>query len=94
MLIAEAVRAAGDVPARWRTAAAGLATAVGFVLAALVSGLEPRLLAPAHWAELANGIGGGLEALSGVTLPYVGADPWPDVTLRLAGPCSWQPRRP
>ena len=85
VLIAEAVRAAGNVPERWRTAAAGLATFVGLVMAALVSGLEPRLLAPAHWEELANGIGRGLEALSGVTLPYLGADPWPDVTLRLGG---------
>ena len=85
VLIAEAVRAAGDVPERWRTAAAGLATFVGFVLAALVSGLEPRLLAPAHWEELANGIGRGLEALGGVTLPYLGADPWPDITVRLGG---------
>ena len=85
VLIAEGVRAAGDVPERWRTAAAGLATFVGVVLAALVSGLEPRLLAPAHWEELVNGIGRGLEALGGVTLPYLGADPWPDVTVRLGG---------
>jgi transglutaminase-like putative cysteine protease len=85
VLIAECVRAASDMPARWRGAAAGLATVVGFVLAALVSGLEPRLLAPAHWSELADGIGRGLEALSSVTLPYLGADPWPEATVRLGG---------
>jgi hypothetical protein len=85
ILVAEAVRAAAGVPARWRTAAAGLATALGLVLATLVSGLEPRFLAPAHWSELADGIGRGLEALSRVTLPYLGADPWPETTVRLGG---------
>ena len=65
--------------------AAALAAALGFLLAALASGLEPRLLAPAHWSELGHGVGRGLEALSGVTLPYAGVDPWPDVTLRLGG---------
>ena len=57
----------------------------GSLLATLASGLEPRLLTPAHWSELGAGIGRGLEALSGVTLPYGGVDPWPDVTLRLGG---------
>ena len=49
------------------------------------SGLEPRLLAPRHWDELGDGVARGLEALSGVTLPYGGVDPWPDITLRLGG---------
>ena len=40
---------------------------------------------PAHWDELGDGVGRGLEALSGVTLPYAGVDPWPDITLRLGG---------
>ena len=44
-----------------------------------------RAAAAAHWDELGAGIGRGLEALSGVTLPYGGADPWPDITLRLGG---------
>ena len=46
---------------------------------------RPEAAQPAHWDELGSGIGRGLEALSGVTLPYRGADPWPDITLRLGG---------
>ena len=85
VLAGETVGAAGSLPPRLRVPAAALAGALGLLLAALVSGVEPRLLAPAHWDELASGVGRGLEALSGVTLPYGGADPWPDVTLRLGG---------
>ena len=85
VLVGETVGAAGTLSPRLRVPAALLAAAAGLVLAALVSGLEPRLLAPRHWDELGSGVGRGLEALSGVTLPYTGADPWPDVTLRLGG---------
>ena len=85
VLAGETVGAAGTLAPRLRAPAAALAAALGFVLAALASGLEPRLLAPAHWSELGAGVGRGLEALSGVTLPYAGVDPWPDVTLRLGG---------
>jgi len=85
VLVGETVGAAGSLPPRLRVPAAALAAVAGLVLAALVSGLEPRLLAPRHWDELGSGVGRGLEALSGVTLPYTGADPWPDVVLRLGG---------
>ena len=85
VLTGETVRAAGGLSPRLRVPGAAFAAVAGVVLAALVTGLEPRLLAPAHWDELASGIGRGLEALSGVTLPYSGADPWPDITLRLGG---------
>lgn len=85
ILVAEAVRAAAGVPTRWRSLAAGLATALGLVLSALVSGLEPRLLEPVHWPELARGVERGLQALSSVALPYQGADPWPEITVRLGG---------
>src|SRR4051794_26662529 len=77
--------AAGSPAPGLRLPAAGLAAALGLVLAALASGLEPRLLLPSHWADLSAGVGRGLEALSGVTLPYGGVDPWPDITLRLGG---------
>ncbi|HYM58359.1 MAG TPA: transglutaminaseTgpA domain-containing protein [Solirubrobacteraceae bacterium] len=85
VLAGETVAAAGRLPAPARVSAAALAAALGLVLAALASGLEPRLLAPARWPELSAGISRGLETLSGVTLPYGGFDPWPDVTLRLGG---------
>jgi transglutaminase-like putative cysteine protease len=85
VLAGETVGAAASLSPPLRVPAAVLAAVAGLVLAALVSGLEPRLLAPKHWDELGSGIGRGLEALSGVTLPYEGVDPWPDVTLRLGG---------
>ena len=85
VLVGETVGAAGSLPARLRLPGALLAAAAGLVLAALVSGLEPRLLEPKHWDELGAGVARGLEALSGVTLPYGGVDPWPDVVLRLGG---------
>ena len=85
VLAGEAVRAAGSLSPRLRAPGAALAAALGLVLAALASGLEPRLLAPRHWNELGDGVGRGLVALSGVTLPYSGVDPWPDITLRLGG---------
>ena len=85
VLVGETVGAAASLRPRLRVPGAALAAALGLVLAALVSGLDPKLLTPAHWNDLGAGISRGLEALSGVTLPYGGADPWPDITLRLGG---------
>ena len=85
VLAGEAVGAAGSLAPRLRAPAALLAAALGLVVAALASGLEPRLLAPRHWDELGDGVARGLETLSGVTLPYGGVDPWPNITLRLGG---------
>jgi transglutaminase-like putative cysteine protease len=83
VLAGEMAGAAASLSPRMRVPGATLAALLGLILAALVSGLDPRLLT--HWDELGSGIGRGLEALSGVTLPYRGADPWPDITLRLGG---------
>ncbi len=85
VLAGEAVGAAGSLAPRLRAPAAVLAAALGLGLAALASGLEPRLLAPRHWDELGDGVARGLQTLSGVTLPYGGIDPWPDIVLRLGG---------
>ena len=49
VLAGETVGAAGSLPPRLRAPGAALAAVAGLVLAALVSGLEPRLLAPAGW---------------------------------------------
>ena len=83
VLAGEMAGAAASLSPRMRVPGATLAAILGLILAALVSGLDPRLLI--HWDELGSGVGRGLEALSGVTLPYRGADPWPDITLRLGG---------
>jgi transglutaminase-like putative cysteine protease len=78
-------RRGGSLPPRLARPAAVLAAAARARARGARSGLDPKLLAPRHWDELGSGVGRGLEALSGVTLPYEGADPWPDVTLRLGG---------
>ena len=94
VLTGEAVGAASALPPRLRVPGAALVAALGLVLAALASGLEPRLLAPGHWPDLGNGVGRGLEALSGVTLPYAGIDPWPDVTVIQPDPRRLRPPIP
>ena len=38
-----------------------------------------------HWDELLSGLGGGLQALGTVRLPYVSTDPWPRIVLELLG---------
>jgi transglutaminase-like putative cysteine protease len=50
-----------------------------------LSGAGLDLLKPRHWDELLSGLGGGLQALGTVRLPYVSADPWPRVVLELLG---------
>ena len=42
-----------------------------------LAGLALDLLRPRHWDDLLAGLGGGLQALGTVRLPYVSADPWP-----------------
>ena len=48
---------------------------------------------PRHWDELLSGLGGGLQALGTVRLPYVSADPWPRIVLELLGARAADPRR-
>ena len=50
-----------------------------------LSGAGLDFLKPKHWDELLSGLGGGLQALGTVRLPYVSADPWPRVVLELLG---------
>lgn len=78
--------ALGRVPQRrgWGVAAvAGGAIALLGVLA--LAGAPARTFAPAHWGELARGIGDGLGALPGATTPYRGADPWARTVLEAGG---------
>ena len=58
-----------------------LALFVGYWL----SGAGLELLKPRRWDELLSGLGGGLQALGTVRLPYVSADPWPRIVLELLG---------
>lgn len=92
VLLAMAAFAAGlavalaRVPQRrgWGVAAlAGGGIALVGVLA--LAGAPARTFVPAHWGELARGIGDGLGALPGATTPYRGADPWARTVLEAGG---------
>jgi protein-glutamine gamma-glutamyltransferase len=54
-------------------AAIGLAT---LALALMAAGLPGRLLLPAHWGELADGLDRGLAGMQEVDWPYDGPDTW------------------
>ena len=54
---------------------------VGYVL----TSAPLELLKPRRWDDLLSGLGGGLQALGTVRLPYVSADPWPRIVLELLG---------
>jgi transglutaminase-like putative cysteine protease len=63
-----------------------LAVVVASLLGAVaVSGIELELLRPRNWAELVEGVAGGLQALGTVRLPYAGIDPWPRLALQVSG---------
>jgi transglutaminase-like putative cysteine protease len=70
---------------RLRGAALGAVVALALFVGVLLSGLELWYLRPRHWDELLSGLGGGLQALGTVRLPYASADPWPRVVLELLG---------
>jgi transglutaminase-like putative cysteine protease len=80
-----AVVLAGRLDGRGRVVATLGTAAAGLVVEFAASGLDVGLLRPARWAELADGLGRGTEALGGVRLPYDGADPWPGLTLQCLG---------
>jgi len=103
LLAAVLVLGAGRTRSRW---ARGGALAAAVLLAAIVgyalSGAPLHYLKPRHWDELANGVGGGLQALGTVALPYQSVNPWPRVALEvlaggllvLAGLLIFWPRAP
>jgi transglutaminase-like putative cysteine protease len=64
-------------------AAVGLATLAAGLMAA---GLPGRLLEPAHWAELTDGLDRGLAGVEGVEWPYDGPDLWIRRTVLLGAP--------
>jgi transglutaminase-like putative cysteine protease len=71
---------------RWLTAGvAAAAIVVGFGVALLVAGVPLWMLDPRDWGSLAPGIGDGVNALPGVTVPYVGTGDWLRIVIGLGG---------
>jgi transglutaminase-like putative cysteine protease len=86
VLAAAGVLAAERVTSgRLRVLALPLLTVVALFFGYWLSGAGLDFLKPRHWDELLSGLGGGLQALGTVRLPYVSADPWPRVVLELLG---------
>ena len=55
-------------------------------LGLMAAGLPGRLLLPAHWGELYEGLDRGLAGAQVVDWPYDGQDPWIRLTVLLGAP--------
>ena len=83
---AAAVLGAERLPAgRLRVLALPAVTLIALFLGYWLSGAGLKLLKPHGWDDLLSGLGGGLQALGTVRMPYVSADPWPRIVLELLG---------
>jgi transglutaminase-like putative cysteine protease len=72
-----------------RPAVLALAAAIAVAMLALglmAAGLPGRLLLPAHWSELADGLDRGLAGMQDVEWPYDGSDTWIRLTVLLGVP--------
>ena len=72
-----------------RPAVLALATLAGLATLALglmAAGLPGRLLLPAHWSELVDGLDRGLAGVEGVEWPYDGSEPWIRLAVLLGAP--------
>lgn len=76
-----------DRRGRWSVRAGALLIGLATLLAALVAaGLPARLLLPANWAELADGLDRGLAGAQIVDWPYGGSDAWIRLAILLGAP--------
>jgi transglutaminase-like putative cysteine protease len=72
-----------------RGAMHAIAALIGIAMLALglmAAGLPGRLLLPAHWSELFDGIDRGLAGVEGVEWPYGGPEEWIRLTVLLGAP--------
>jgi protein-glutamine gamma-glutamyltransferase len=63
-----------------------LVALVTLALALMAAGLPGRLLLPAHWSELFDGLDRGLAGVQSVDWPYDGGEPWIRLTTLLGAP--------
>src|SRR3954449_8195420 len=68
-----------------RAAALGATLVAAAAGALLIAGAPLADLGPLRWGALSSGLGDGLDALPGLTVPYRGADAWARVILVLGG---------
>ncbi len=67
-------------------AAAVAITIAAAAVAAVAIGLPARLLAPWHWSEFGDRLGGALEGLGTLSYPYRGGAEWSRLVLLLGAP--------
>ena len=67
-------------------ALAALACLLMLGLGLMAAGLPGRLLLPAHWGELFDGLDRGLAGVEGVVWPYSGPEQWIRLTVLLGAP--------
>jgi transglutaminase-like putative cysteine protease len=76
----------GRLPGHALRVGAAVAAIVGALAAVLLAaGVPSTLLDPRSWQALASGIGDGIGALPGLTVPYRGANEWARHVLVLGG---------
>jgi transglutaminase-like putative cysteine protease len=63
-----------------------LVAVVGLGLGLMAAGLPGRLLLPAGWSELFDGLDRGLAGVQNIDWPYDGPDPWIRLTTLLGAP--------
>jgi transglutaminase-like putative cysteine protease len=78
-------RAPRTLPPRVRGALLFAIVVLSLFAGYALSGAPLELLKPRRWGDLFDGLGGGLQALGTVRLPYRSADPWPRIVLELLG---------
>jgi transglutaminase-like putative cysteine protease len=80
-----AVLGAGRLRRRARAATLAGAALAGLVAALLTAGVPVDLLRPRHWDDLIGGLGEGISALPGLSVPYRGVDEWNRIAMLLGG---------
>jgi transglutaminase-like putative cysteine protease len=73
-------------PAWRRTPLAWGVVALVFALGFMAAGLRLKLMLPAHWDELAEGLDRGLSGVRTVNWPYDGSEAWVRDTIVLGAP--------
>jgi transglutaminase-like putative cysteine protease len=74
------------VPVRLRPLLYAAIVLIAALAACVAAGLPAKLLAPARWDTLADGIDRGLGGAGSTTWPYTGSDVWVRLTLMLGIP--------
>ena len=76
---------AGPMRRRQRALVLAGAALAAFVATVLTAGVPVDLLRPKHWDTLFGGLGEGIAALPGLSVPYRGVDEWNRTAMLLGG---------